>query len=154
MSESGFEDDPAALEEAALRLLARREHSAQELRRKLRQRGVAQCAIERMVGSLQQRRLLSDQRFAEAYVRARRDKGFGPLRIRAELRERGVAEELIEAELDPSDPQWRELLRRVRERRFGSAPPGDRREQARQARFLQQRGFAAGEIRELLRQEE
>ncbi len=145
---------PGEVEETALRLLARREHSVLELRRKLRQRGHAASVVEHVLQELQQRRLLSDERFAEAYVRSRSDKGFGPLRIRGELRERGLDAALIDSVVVESDPRWRELLRRVRERRFGAAPPADHRERMRQARFLQQRGFETGEIRELLQQQD
>ena len=140
------------VQEIAIRLLARREHSVRELRRKLRQRGFDEPVVAEVLEELQRQRLLSDRRFAEMYVRYRRDRGNGPIRIQAELRRRGVAEELIDATVDLQDPDWFRLLAEVREKRFGAALPRDSREWARQARFLQHRGFPAEQIRVLLRE--
>jgi len=94
--------------------------------------------------------LQSDPRFTEQYVQQRRRKGYGPLRIGAELQERGIPADLAEAWLDPRDPDWREQLREVARGKFGDAPPADRREMARRARFLEYRGFPAELIRRLL----
>jgi len=85
-----------------------------------------------------------------SFVRARRDKGYGPVRIRGELRERGVDSETIEACLDQSDVAWLRLVASVRAKRFGLDLPDDFRERARQTRFLQQRGFTAEQIRGVL----
>lgn len=136
---------PATLDRA-LRLLARREHSVRELRTKLAARGFADddiaCALEHLAG----RDLLSDQRFAEAFLRSRRERGQGPLRIRAQLRQRGVSAELVSAALDGSDIDWDRQAVAARRRRFGPEPPGSRSEQGRQARFLRGRGFSEGQI--------
>ncbi len=82
----------------------------------------------------------SDERFAEGYLRTALRKGYGPFRIAAFLREKGVAQEIIEATLAAFDG-WAGLAEEVRARRFGGRPKtfGER---ARQARFLQSRGFA------------
>lgn len=95
--------------------------------------------------------LLSDERFAEAFVASRTEKGSGPLRIQAELRERGLNDELIARYVDFSDRDWHERAARVRRKRFGPAPPGDIKERARQARFLQYRGFTAEQARTALK---
>ena len=133
-----------------MRLLASREHGRVELARKLVARGHDAAAVERVLDGLQRRRLLSDARFAEQYVAMRMRRGFGPLRIRAELRERGVDPEEAAAALDDGGHDWRALLGEVRARRFGDRPPTERAEQARQARFLVQRGFPEGLVRALL----
>ena len=73
-------------------MLARREHSAFAVRRKLQQKGIAESDIVEAIERLQKEGLLSDQRYAESYINMRRGKGYGPLRIALELRERGVAE--------------------------------------------------------------
>ena len=90
----------------ALSLLARREHSARELHFKLIARGCAESDVDAVLAALRIERLLSDERFAEAYVASRRERGYGPVRIEAELRERGVADEVIATHLDDSDQEW------------------------------------------------
>ena len=89
----------------------------------------------------------SDDRFTEIYVHSRVEKGFGPIRIRMELRERGVIEELISRHLDDSTINWRSHIKRVREKKFGNALPADHMNRAKQSRFLQQRGFDSSLIR-------
>jgi len=144
------EDDAAAAREAAVRLLARREHSARELQRKLAERGFESAAVAEALEGLAADGLLSDERFAEAFVGSRIERGSGPRRIQAELRERGITDELIARHVDFSDRQWRERAARVRRKRFGPALPGELRERSRQARFLQYRGFTAEQARAAL----
>jgi regulatory protein len=139
---------------AAMNLLARRDHSGQELRRKLQRKGYAEVLITRTLEGLARDRLIDDARFAQAYVEARAARGAGPLRIRMELRERGVDEQHIADCVDPHHSRWRTQVRRVREKRFGSALPGDYQERARQARFLQYRGFSNEHIQQALEHEE
>ena len=153
--DSPQEDAPgfSAVYDTAIRLLARREHSVAELRRKLLLRCSDKLIVEKVLEQLQEERLLSDERFAEMYVHFRRDKGIGPLRLRVELRERGVADVFIDTYVLPQESEWSELLSGVREKRFGADFPKDYKEQVRQARFLQHRGFAAEQIRKLLKQD-
>ena len=127
--------------------LARREHSEQELARKLTTRGYAVDVVEATLAALVADHLLSNARFAEAFVHSRIQRGSGPQKIRAKLRERGIPDELIDASLEAHADSWRELAREVREKRFGRAQPGDFRERSRQMRFLQQRGFSAEQVR-------
>ena len=127
--------------------LARREHSEQELARKLTTRGYAADVVEATLADLVADHLLSNARFAEAFVHSRIQRGSGPQKIRAELRERGIPDELIDDSLEAHADSWLELAREVREKRFGRGQPGDFRERSRQMRFLQQRGFSAEQIR-------
>jgi len=127
-------------------LLARREHSEQELARKLAARGYPADTVAATLAELVAERLLSNARFAEAFVHGRMQRGSGPCKIRAELQERGIPGALIEASLEVHADAWRELARQVREKRFGGSRPRDFRERARQMRFLQQRGFDAAQI--------
>jgi regulatory protein len=127
-------------------LLARREHSRLELERKLRARGFDDIAIGDTLDSLEGEGSLADERFAESFVRSRAARGQGPVRIRMELVERGIdaaqaAQRLRAAELD-----WHALARRARSKRFGESPPKEYAERARQARFLQYRGFDADQV--------
>jgi regulatory protein len=132
-------------------LLARREHSEQELARKLATRGYAADTVAETLAALVAENLLSNTRFAEAFVHARIQRGSGPQKIRAELRERGIADGLIDSSLEAHADSWRELARAVREKRFGNGQPADFRERSRQMRFLQQRGFSSEQIRGVFR---
>jgi regulatory protein len=126
-------------------LLAVRDHSTLELRRKLLRRGFDDADVAATIAELTERGLLDDRRFAADYAGYRSRKGFGPLRIRAELRERGIADDAITDAVCDDDDLWRERLNDVAMGKFGGRPE-DRRTMARQARFLEQRGFPASLI--------
>lgn len=134
-------DEAALVELAAVRLLSVREQSRQELRRKLRARHADAGLIESVLDELGRRGLLSDERFTENYVEQRSRKGYGPLRIRAELAERGVAREVSARWIDEGSYDWGEILDQAALRRFGDGKATDRRALARRGRFLEQRGF-------------
>lgn len=142
--------DPHALERAAVGLLARRDHSRAELLRKLTARGFDTAAVEVLLDRLAAQRLQSDARFAEMYVRMRSGRGYGPQRIRAELRERGVATELVDHELANLAGTELGCIDDIWRRKFAGQLPQDYRERARQMRFLQQRGFSPTAIHALL----
>ncbi len=133
----------------ALRMLARREHSRAELSRKLSADGT-QEAIQTVLDQLEQSGLLSDARFAESFVSSRAAR-FGAAKLRHSLRASGVAEEIIAAALPAGDAGEVERAREVWRRKFAVAP-SDRTDYARQARFLQQRGFSADIIRKVLKE--
>lgn len=139
-----------SIELTALRLLARREHSLHELRAKLLHRGHAPAAVDVVIGRLAARQLISDARFAGSLVRHGSARGHGPVRIRAELRRQGIAEDLIQAEFAAADCDWTQLAIRVRARKFGTPKPANSAERAKQARFLQYRGFTADQTRAAL----
>ncbi len=138
------------LRQRALRLLARREHSRAELTRKLAAHGTEE-EITNVLMQLETEGLLSDARAAGAYVRAHANR-FGAARLRQDLRTRGLDPELAGADIaELGDELIRARL--VWAKKF-SAAPGDSREWARHARFLQGRGFAADVIRKLLKDPE
>jgi len=132
---------------AAIRLLSRREHSVVELTRKLKAKGFDLVLIEQTVHELAHENLLSDERFAESYQRSRRGSGYGPIRIQQELKQRGTNEDVIAAVVVNNDPSWDELAKQVREKRFGTVPPNDAVERAKQMRFLQYRGFTHQQLK-------
>jgi regulatory protein len=136
-------DEIGVARETAVRLLTRREHSTDELRRKLKRRGYGHATIDEVVTTLRSSELVSDARFAESFVRVRSERGQGPLRIRAELRERGVTDALVDEVLTTTSEFWLERAHRARVKRFGEAAPATRDDWNRQARFLAQRGFPA-----------
>ena len=133
-------------------MLARREHSAFEIRRKLQQRAIDEPEIDEALARLQQEGLLSDRRYAESYINQRMNKGYGPLRIALELRERGVAESDYAPYLDAGDLDWRAALEAVHDKKYRGAPCADYRERAKRIRYLQYRGFVLDKIHELLEQ--
>ena len=104
-----------------------------------------------MAANLEAERLLSDDRFVEALVRVRRRRGYGPLRIQRELQEKGVAEDVIERWLDVAGDAWLDEVRRVHRRKYGGQAPKSLGERAKQARFLQYRGFTFEQIQQVLR---
>jgi regulatory protein len=134
----------------AMDLLARREHSRHELTAKLSARGAERSAITPVLESLAHEGLQSDERYAEALLQSHLRRGKGPLRVRAELRARGVEDAVVESALREAEPAWIELAQQARSKRFGTALPDTREARARQARFLEQRGFAAEHIRAAL----
>jgi regulatory protein len=146
----GENDDRAALRVTALGLLSRREHSVQELHRKLRARGYSPDDIDELLRALRSERLLSDRRFAEEYARQRVERGYGPLRIAAELRERGIDDAGAAEALAALEGQWVERAELQRVKKFGQERPREYRERMRQARFLGQRGFPADLVMGLL----
>jgi regulatory protein len=137
----------ASVEAAAVRLLARREHSRAELGRKLAERGAPGGLVDEVLSVLAERRLQSDERYAESLVASRVGRGQGPVRIRRELAERGVAAAHIEEALAAAEADWNRLASDTRKRRFGSEPPQEWTDRARQARFLEYRGFTGEQIR-------
>jgi len=126
--------------------LARREHGEQEITQKLIARGFDRETVEAGVSELISDGLLSDSRFAEAFVYSRFKKGSGPQKIHAELRQRGIDDALISASMEAVGEQWLERVREVRVKKFGQESPGDFKERSRQMRFLQQRGFTSEQI--------
>ncbi len=126
----------------AVRLLSRREHSAFEIRDKLHKRDFNEGEIEQTIIELQQGGWLSDERFAEAYIRMRQLKGFGPIRISIELNERGVKESIVENYLQADDEGWQQILEQQYLKKYKNKPVEDYNDRAKRIRFLQYRGFA------------
>lgn len=141
-----------SLENRAVRLLARREHSRTELQRKLKQ--ADDGSLDTLLEELEQKGYQSDFRYAEVLVRSRISGGYGPLKIQFELKQKGVAPDLIQQALAEQAPDWPALARSARERRFGSEIPKDRQEIMKQLRYLAGRGFESGQLRSLFRVED
>jgi regulatory protein len=144
-------DPTAPIERLALKLLATREHSRAELSRKLHSRGFDAALVDAVIERLTLIGAIDEARLAEQYVAERAGKGFGPLRIRAELREKGLPDDLFDHHLRATEGAWLDYLAAAHDRRFGASQPTDRAEYARRGRFLEQRGFPAEMIRQYLR---
>ncbi len=147
-------DTDKKVEIAAVRLLARREHGTRELKRKLSAKGHDESAVDRVLEKLEAKKLVSDERFVSTFVHHHARRGQGPVRIRAELRQQGVADSQIAQEIANSSVDWVGAASAVRRRKFGTQYPSSLAERAKQARFLQYRGFTADQIRAALQTQE
>jgi regulatory protein len=135
----------------AVALLSRREHSALELRRKLVQRGFDPAEVEQALSRLGDSGLQDDARFAESLARSRVNAGYGPQRLRAELAQHGLGEELARAAVDAQarGGNWTERALELARRRWPKGA-GDARERRRLADFLLRRGFDLDTLRSVL----
>ena len=133
----------------ALDLLSRREHSRRELYIKLTKRFESKEDINLTLDRLEDKNLLSDFRFAEEYVQARRKKGFGPIKISAELEKRGVNESLISNEINKFD-DWEVLAELSFKKRFPDGISGDFQKLQKQKNFLANKGFTFYQIESVL----
>jgi regulatory protein len=145
---------PRSIREAAMDYLSRREHATQELTQKLLTKGYEEDDVTAALARLTEQGLLSDARFTEAFINQRISQGSGPLKIRAELRQKGVSDAMISEFLNERDPFWRESAQAVRSKKYGSELPSDLKEKARQSRFLQSRGFSTEHTRYAMRDDD
>lgn len=135
-------------------MLARREHTQTELFRKLLKKNFLDADIRLVLNGLAQEGLLSESRFIENFIHYQRNRGFGPLRIRADLMERGISENLIEHHLEIKDNAWLTSIRHVWQKRFKNGLPDDYKARAQQMRFLQYRGYTHDQIKSIMNNDE
>lgn len=138
-----IKDSKISIEEArqiALNLLSRREHSSAELISKLAQRHVEQATIDAVIEDFQQRNWLNDDRFCEVFIRKRYFDGCGEMRIRQELRQRGIDSPNHRYFQQP-EFDWFERCREVYQKKYQQKAILDPKERAKRQRFLQYRGF-------------
>ena len=133
--------DPLEARKKAMDYLARREHSRDELCRKMGKAGFDPSVTLDAIAQLQKDGLQSDRRFVKAFVQSRISQGKGPMRIRADLSQRGIREPMLQEVLGELEQDWFALARETRQKKYGSDVPVEFKEKARQMRFLQYRGF-------------
>ncbi len=153
MRKPGDKPAPGDAYDKGLGLLSRREHSARELKTKLARKGHASDDITSAIGRLRDKTYQSDDRFGISIARTRAAQGYGPARIRAELKSHGLADAAIIAAIAAADADWATLAARQLKRRFGSKVAADRDERARRAQFLLRRGFDPATVRAATRAE-
>jgi len=141
--------DAGAAGAAAVALLARRDFCSSELRDSLTAQGFESTTVAGVITELAERGFLSDERYAQHYVSHHAERGQGPLRIRRELEQLGLDATLIEQALEAGE-DWARRAREVRIRRFGLPLPSSWAQKAKQARFLQYRGFSNDHTRSAL----
>jgi|GraSoiStandDraft_23_1057293.scaffolds.fasta_scaffold224418_2 regulatory protein len=126
----------------AFRMLSRRSRSEAEIVGALKLRGASASLVRRVLGRLRELGYVDDRKLAAECAERWKERGFGSLRIQDQLRKLEVEERIAESvSLDAREE--RELARRVLARTFDPADLAQRRGQARAARFLAARGFAA-----------
>jgi regulatory protein len=140
---------PRSALDAAVALLGRRDYASPELAARLGDDGFDPAEVRSAVVELAERRLIDDPRYIDNFIRSHSGRGHGPVRIRRDLLALGLPGELIDSALR-SGPDFDALCREIRRRRFGAEPPEAWKEKARQARFLQYRGFSSDHIRSAL----
>ena len=133
----------------ALAMLARREHTRDELLRKLSPHAESVEEIQSLLDQLTARGWLSEARFAESRANTLARK-FGSRKIEYDLKSRGVSPEVVERAVEQARAQELENCRAAWQRKFGALPQ-DAAERGRQMRFLAGRGFAAEAVRQVLK---
>ncbi|MEA3413865.1 MAG: regulatory protein RecX [Pseudomonadota bacterium] len=146
-----FDRNRLGAHERALALLARREHSRRELEQKLGGAGFDGKELNAALDRLETEDLLNDARYAESFVRSRRERGYGPLKIAYDLRRRGVSDHIVNNELSNLPEEWLEVARTQYQKRWATRENPDFREKARRARYLAGRGFPEEIVRRVLR---
>lgn len=138
----------------AVRLLARRNHTKHEIRRKLRQRGVSPDAISHVISECERLRYVDDAQTARSYIRELRSRGYGIHRIRMSMQKKGLSRELADSALSQihSDADEMESARRAMEKkrvRFERETDARKRRE-KIYRFLASRGFSSDIISRFL----
>ncbi|MCH9756837.1 MAG: recombination regulator RecX [Gammaproteobacteria bacterium] len=135
--------------DVAMRLLTRREHSAHQLRNKLKMRDFTEDAIDEVLEACMRLDLQSDVRFAEMFCCSRVNRGYGPVVIRQSLRQEGVSTDIIDDVLEEAeaDIDWMEAVARAWQKKFRGTVNVTQLEKQKQRKFLKYRGFSEATIR-------
>lgn len=135
----------------AMGLLVRREQSQLELRAKLQRSGYDADEINAAMKRLVEQHYQDDDRFADVLLRSRMAQGYGPMRLRVELKSHAISDAFFTQWLAECDVDWNAVAAEKLQRRYGSAGSSDPDERARRARFLLRRGFAAATVHTVTR---
>ena len=151
----------ARLLDRAVRILAVRDHSEQELRRKLSAPVMGKNGPEeidataedydRVIAWCYEHRYLDDDRFASRFLASRGRKGYGPARIRQELSQKGIARQVVDQAMRECDIDWVSLAREQAQRKYGEPLPSAFTEKVKVQRFLLYRGYLMEDIQEIWR---
>ena len=151
----------ARLLDRAIRILAMRDHSEQELRRKLdapvmskngpEALDVTPDELEQVVAWCIENRYLDDNRFVGQFIASRSRKGYGPARIRQELSQKGIARQVVDQAMRECDIDWVSLAREQAQRKYGEPLPSAFTEKVEVQRFLLYRGYLMEDIQEIWR---
>lgn len=140
------EFDRKFITDAITRMLARREHSFSEVSRKLEQKGIQADDYLPVLQEFKDADIQSDMRYAESRARALYHKGAGPRKIKLDLQQHGIDEHIGEQALMELEPEWFEMAKHVKEKKFGTSRETDFKQLMKQKQFLQYRGFYSEHI--------
>lgn len=155
--------DYSRLLDKTTRILAMRDHSEHELRRKLTSAptfpGSNKASlptftpedIDKVIAWCYEHHWLDDAQFAVRFIASRSRKGYGPQRINQELKQKGIDRAIGEAAMMQCEVDWQEMAREMAERKFGSPLPTEWKERAKVKRFLLYRGFFMEDIQGIYR---
>lgn len=138
-----------AIRRAALLMLARRDHSQHEITQKLIKKGYAKNDIEPIIQALVEKGWINDWHFAEHYLHAKKQKGYGPERIKQEMQIKGIPQEIIAELIHLTDNTWQAMIHAVWKKHFNCQNPKDFKIRVKQMRFFQYRGFTQDQIQSL-----
>ncbi|AYZ19123.1 recombination regulator RecX [Klebsiella pasteurii] len=158
---SSRRSDYARLLDRAIRILAMRDHSEQELRRKLaapvmskngpEALNVTPEEVDKVVEWCIENRYLDDERFVRQFIASRSRKGYGPARVRQELKQKGISRETIESAMRECVIDWAQLAKEQAQRKYGEPLPTVFAEKVKIQRFLLYRGYLMEDIQEIWR---
>ena len=132
-------EDSKSIRLKIMDFLSRREHSSREIFKKLSPRVESKELLEEEIEKLKADGLLSDERFAESYFQSRKNRGYGPLRIRNELKLRGVGDQIFFPLSDAIE--WSKLALEALKKKVSGDMPTETKEILKLKRFLNYRGF-------------
>ena len=139
------DDAYKAIYNKALDILSRREHSQKELLDKLIRKFDIPDIVDSVIHNLLEKNIINDYRYSEAYVVARKRKGFGPKKIMYELVSRGINENTA-SEIIDEEGGWQAAALKAFNKKYKAGKGKDFKEQNKQRVFLQNRGFTFEEI--------
>ena len=146
MSESPSENK--IIRKKAMDYLSRREHSRYELYKKISTHNFNKDLINQELDLLIRDGLLSDERFVEAFIHSRKKNGKGPLKISAELQQRGADESLINKYIEEiENSEWLDSAKQVVEKKLGNNQQLDYDNQLKMMKFLNNRGFTIDQVK-------
>ena len=132
-------DEPKAIRLKIMDFLSRREHSSREILKKMSNRVESKEMLLDSIKELVDEGLLSDERFAESYFQSRKNKGYGPLRIRNELKQRGVGDQIFFSLSNEVD--WSKYALEALKKKMNGDLPSETKDVLKLKRFLNYRGF-------------
>jgi|TARA_B100001250_G_scaffold72479_1_gene58908 regulatory protein len=139
-------EEEKACKKKALDLLARREHSISELKHKLLDREFAIELVDRAIELLLKRNYLDDHRFAREFIDFKYSKGQGPIKIKSELKKKGVDKCLIDSLFNSLEYDWANLAQKVLNKKFKNSSIDNINEYGKRFRYLESRGFERKQV--------
>lgn len=147
LPEPTFEEQFAAARAFAMRSLARRESAESELANRLRKQGFTDAVVEGVLDYCREHRWVDDERYGAMAVRAGAAKGHGPIKIRFELRRKGLDDNQIEAAFEQPELDWFELAAELLQRRARATDLADFKLRMKWLKYLLGRGFNQDQAR-------